>query len=80
MCAITHNYAMTHKCFTQTRLAVERGGPSYRKTPLVSQWVVQALRLEWVLSGVGISKSGGSTGKAIHAIIFFSLTQVLQFF
>jgi len=46
----------------------------------VSQWVVQALRLQWVLSGVGTSKSGGSTGKAIRAIIFFSLTEVLQFF
>ena len=50
-------------------LAVEHKGSLIWRTPLVSQW-----------GAAGVAAAvGGNTGKAMHDILFFSLTQVLQF-
>jgi len=56
-------------------------GGSYMKGPLgVAVSAIKALWLQCVSSGVGTSKSCGSTNKAIHAVFPFNFPQVFQSF
>mmetsp|Transcript_83811 Transcript_83811/g.135854 ORF Transcript_83811/g.135854 Transcript_83811/m.135854 type:complete len:127 (-) Transcript_83811:219-599(-) len=56
------------------RLAGEQRGSAISRTPPQKSERIRT----WTVAGVGTSKSGAGTDKAVHAILSSSLTQVLQ--